>query len=197
MTDEITETIEEPDAQLFEFKKPEPDLTEEDVEPPYHTVLESWREALKPAKDERTKKVTPQWGSRIVNTYKDVQYNQMDTFSDLYFDLIEELLQILVDEIATDDECLTYSSVEEDIQYNSGHYKELLFAWQLAFLKHELDWDTNSPFAGVKIGVLSEVHKMFFADTGISAHLDSINFVFTESDQAELAQALNDLKEAQ
>jgi hypothetical protein len=185
----VTETIEGPDAQLFEFKQPE-------EEAPYHTILESWREVLKPAKEERTKAVTPQWGSLIVNTFKEVTYAQMNDFRDLYYDLIEELYQILVDEIETDENCLTYSTAAEDVEHNSVHYKVLLTQWQATFLMHELAWDCTDPLAGAKIGALSKIHEMFFADVGIVAYLDKINFEFTEDDQAELAKTLTTLKEA-
>jgi hypothetical protein len=44
----------------------ESELTVEDIlseadEAPYHTILEIWREVLKPAIAEANKKITPQW----------------------------------------------------------------------------------------------------------------------------------------
>lgn len=164
-------------------------------EPSFHTVLEVWREVLKPAAAEATKRVTPAWASRIVAAFVGVTFADMEIFRDSYFGKLQQLYAILLDEIASDGDCLSYATVEEDATENGHHYKNLLLNWQLAVLQWELDWETTSGDAAVELAAISEVHKMFFSENGIVAYLDSINFEFTEADQAELHAALEELRE--
>lgn len=161
----------------------------------FHPILMVWREILKPARDELEARITPQWASRIVASYKDVAYADMPTMRDRYYGKIIELLEILEAEIATDDECLSYTTPEDDVENNSQHYRNLLRDWQLRFLGWELEWDCTDPKAGTELAAISEVHKAFFGETGVTQYLDNIRFEYTERDQTELAEALAALKE--
>ena len=80
---------------------------------------------------------------------------------------------------------------------NSGHYKNLLMTWQLAFLAWELAWECTDPHAVAELAAISEVHKLFFSDTGITAYLDNIRFQYTEADRDDLTAALNELREGE
>lgn len=181
------------------------DITDSDIHdfmdggklPSFHAVLQVWQEILKPAEDELNAKVTPQWANRIIQSYPQITYADMVAYRDSYFGKILELSKILDFEISTDDECFNASSPEEDAEFNSHHYKNLLVQWQLAILQWELDWDTEDKHAAVELAAISEVHKMFFGDTGITAFLDNIKFEFNEDDQATLSEALQELKEGQ
>jgi hypothetical protein len=173
------------------------ELIEASENTPYHTILEVWRAVLAPVATERDNKVTPQWANRIINTYQEIRFSDMEPFKDLYFDLVQELAGILDEEIDTDEECLKHTSTEEDVERNSAHYLNVLFNWQKAILQHELQWDSNSPDAAIQIGALSEIHKMFFDKTGLTSLLDQINFEFTDSDRDLLASELEELKTSQ
>lgn len=162
--------------------------------PTFHPVLEVWREVLKPAAAEGTKKVTPQWASRMVSTYARLDYADMEDVRDRYFGKLAELSHILDLEIASDENCLSYSTPEEDAEHNSLHYKQLLIDWQRQFLQWELDWACTEESAVAELAAISEAHKMFFSETGITAYLDNIKFQFTEADSNDLAEALNDLR---
>jgi hypothetical protein len=162
----------------------------------FHPILEVWREVLKPARDELDAKVTPQWANRIVGSYAEMRYADMVQFQRRYYGKIIELLDVLDEEIASDEDCLTYSDPEEDAKENAHHYKNLLLQWQLAILQWELDWDTADALASVEIAAISEVHKMFFGQTGITAFLENIGFEFTEDDQQALGEALAEFKVA-
>jgi len=184
------------DTTVPEFDTVE-DILEQANAAPYHAILEVWDAILKPAREERTKKVTPQWANRIVTAYTGIQFADMVEFRDRYFDKILQLHQILLDEIATDDECLNVEKAEEDVEKNSLRYLNLLINWQKAFLQWELDWDCTDPTAAVELGAISEVHRMFFNEDGIIALLDQIKFEFTDDDRDLLAAELNELREAQ
>lgn len=163
----------------------------------YHSILEVWREVLSPAAAEATKKVTPQWANRLVHAYPEVQYSDMNALRDRYFGKIAELLDILVEEIAGDDECLNVFTPEEDVERNSHHYKNLLLVWQQTFLQWEMDWTCDDPWAPVELAAIGEVHKMFFGPTGLTSFLDNIKFEYSEDDQAMLAAALEEQRETE
>lgn len=185
----VTETIEGPEENVIdvEFGVPE--------EPSFHPILEVWQKVLEPAREERNAKVSPQWAVRITGTYPNLRFADMGTFRDLYFGHLVNLLEMLDEEIKSDKECLTYDSFEKDAFENAPHYRNLLRDWQVYILKQELAWEYDSPSAEVELAALSEVHKMFLGDQGITAFLDNIGFEFTDADQEELAAVLQAVRD--
>lgn len=163
--------------------------------PSFHPILFVWREVLKNAPAEKEGKVTAAFAHRITSAYREVDYADMLEYSDRYFDKIIELNELLLAEIATDDQCLTYTSAEEDVEHNGHHYKQLLLDWQKLVVVWENNWDCTASDAGIELAAISEVHKMFFGQTGIVGYLQNIQFEFTEADQAEMEAELNAVKE--
>jgi len=181
-------------------EKDEADLAQllaDGAEPEFHPVLEVWREVLANGPELAKEKVSPQWASKIVGTYQGVNFADMEEVQARYFAKIGELANVLDLEIATDKDCLTYRKPEEDAEENAVHYKNLLRDWQMTFLQWELDWKTTDPQAAVELAAISEVHKMFFGQTGLTAYLDNIKFEFNEQDQQDLAEALLELRDGQ
>lgn len=170
------------------------DLVAEAEKAPYHSILEVWRAVLAPAEAERDLRITPQWANRIVASYRGIEFADMPKFRDMYFDQVQGLANILEDEIVTDAECLNITSAEEDVERNTVHYLNILFDWQKAIMQRELDWKPDDSDAALEIAVLSEIHKMFFDQTGLVGLLDQINFEFTDSDRQLLASELEDMK---
>lgn len=162
----------------------------------YHTILEVWREVLKPARAERTKRITPQWANRICTTYREISFADMLEFRDRYFDKITELEGILLAELDGDDECLKFATPEEDVEFNTHHYMNILIDWQKAFLTWELEWDCADPDASIELAAISEVHRMFFDPNGLTALLDQIKFEFTDADRDLLADTLQELRDS-
>lgn len=187
------------DAQIIEFSPQDVEdleaigVTTGDV-PNFHPILHVMKEVMAPARGELNKKVTPQWATRMVSSYAGVDFADMNDFRDQFYGLFIELEDILLAEIATDEQCLKWETPEEDRENNAQHYRNLLRDWQLVFLRHELEWDCAAPGAGVKIAVLSEVHKGIFGQTGLTAFLNNIGFEITEQEQAEIADALEALR---
>lgn len=179
------------DAEIHELLDNSGDL------PTFHPILQVWREVLKNARGELTAKVTPSWANKVVSSYQGVTYADMVDYRDSFFTKLIMLLDILEMEIASDEDCLSYITPEEDVLHNSYHYRNLLMQWQLQLLQWELEWETTSPTAAVEIAAISEIHKIIFGPTGITQYLDNIKFEFDEADQAELAEALTQLKEGQ
>lgn len=176
------------------------DLTVEDIisdanQAPYHTILEVWREVLKPAEAESRKRITPQWATRVIASYSGLTYADMPAFRDYYFTSIISLGWVLENVIAEDDECLNLHTPEEDLEHNNHHYLSVLINWQLQFMQWEIEWEPTDPDAAVKVAALGEVHKMFFDPQGLTALLDQIDFQFTDDDRDLLASALKDMIE--
>ena len=164
---------------------------------PYNSILRIWAEVLKPAEQERLKKITPQWANRICNTYREINFADVPKFRDHYFDKVLELANILDLEIATDDECLNVTTPEEDVQHNTFHYLNVLIDWQKALLSWELAWDCSDACAAVELAAISEVHRMFFDQNGLTALLDQIKFEMTDDHRDLLAASLQEMRDAQ
>lgn len=177
----------------------EEQLTVEDIigdagEAHYHSILEVWDSILAPVVNERRKPPTAQWSTKVLSKYHGLTYQDMPALQELFYDKIEELHIILRVRIEEDPESLNVHSAEEDIEQNALRYKHILFDWQKAFLLWEIAWEATDPSAAIIIGAMSEVHGMFFGQTGIIALLEQVNFEFTEQDQQELAQEFELLK---
>jgi hypothetical protein len=194
---EYTERIEGPDDVVLS-EQDEADLAkllEEKPEMEYHPVLRVWQEILKQDNLDANMDITMQWANGIVAQYQGIGFGDMPMYRDRYFELVGQMVDILDFEISTDEDCLTYTTPEEDRVENAHHYKNLLRDWQCLFLRTELEWDCTSPRAAVDIAALAEVHKVFFGQQGLTGHLEAIKFEFTEADQEHLAEALTELRE--
>ena len=121
----------------------------------------------------------------------------MPEYQKRFYSKILELRDLVVAEIETDDECLNRLTAEEDSIDNAPHYRELLFQWQKRILEWEQAWDCTDPNAAVELAAISDVHAMFFGQVGLTAYLDNIKFEFTEQDQAEMRQRLDEIKEGE
>lgn len=182
MTDQPIETLEVPD-DISEIGEPE-------EQKPYRTLLEIWRAVLEPSKNMSTEPVSLQWASKMVQTYPEIRYKDVEDIHAGVFAVSAELLEKLNEIIASDDEALKKANAKEDAEENASLYRQALIDWQVYFIERELAWRPSHPDAAVELAILSEVQQMFLGQTGLVAHLDSIGFQYTEADQAELSEAL-------
>lgn len=196
--DNVTEIFEAPEAEVpaLEGDLTVQDILDEKTKAAYHSILELWREVIKPAREMLGSRVTPQWATRMVQGYPEITYGDCPALADLYYSRIMVLHDILLLEIESDAECLNVTNATDDVQENGHHYVNLLIEWQKQFLQWELEWDTASPSAAIEVAALSEVHKMFFDQQGITGLLDQINFEFTDDDRQILSDALQELMDA-
>jgi hypothetical protein len=192
--EEFVETIEGPEADVVPLFG-DAEATEAEV-PNYHTVLEVWREVLKPAAKLSYEKVTPQYASKMLATYPGLDYPACQDLQDRYYLKIQQLADVLDLEISGDSDCLTFDTPEDDVAENFTHYKSVLFKWQELFLQWELEWGCGDTDAAVELAAISEIHKLFFGPTGITAFLDNIRLELTEADQEELAELLQEQRDA-
>lgn len=162
----------------------------------YRSILEIWRAIMSGAPSEAEKRITPQWATRMAAKHTQVTIADAGNLQDYYFGYIMDLAKILEFEIETDSECLNVTSVAEDTERNSIHYKNILITWQKQFLQWEIEWDYRSADAAVQVAALSEVHTMFFDPSGITGLLDQINFQFTDDDREALQTELQGMLDA-
>ena len=165
--------------------------------PNFHPILEVWREVLKPIDSERAERVTPGFAQRICSTYRGIEFADMEAYRDRYFDKLETMRARLLEEIESDEDCLKPSTPAEDVEHNSGHYRSLIFDWNLQILEWEMAWECTAPDAAIELAALSEVQKQFFSNIGLVEYLDKISFQFTDADRQALAEALQDRKDGQ
>lgn len=194
---EPTEQMDTAPIETIEFDEDVP-AQPEPPETPYHTILEVWRAVLGPARQGglREHPITPQWASKIVGSYEGVTFADTPKVNSRFFDLVDDLGDLLDMEIESDDQCLTRTEPDLDAVENAEHYRNLLLSWQSYFLRQEMQWDATDPHAAIEIAALSECHKMFFGQTGLTSHLDSIKFEFNEEHQATLQAGLEEVRDA-
>ena len=182
MTDQPNETSEVPD-DLSE-------LPESETPKPYRTLLELWRALLSSSRDIPNDPVSPQWATKIVQTYPEIRFKDVEDVHVGVFTMTAALADLLDEVIASDDECLKKADAAEDSVENAALYRRCLIDWQVFFVEREALWSPSQKNAAIQLAILSEVQQMFFGQTGLVGHLDSIGFQYTEEDQQELSQAL-------
>lgn len=186
--DYVRETIEVPDEPIEGL------VAGDDKD--YRSILEVWSKLFEPLEEMRKDPVTPNWAIRITSHYGNIELREMENFRDRYFHVALEMAAILQATIDANEDCLKVYSAEEDRDLNGGLYFQVLVDWQLNLLQHELEWDCISKSAGVDIAVMGEIHNLLFGDMGLAGHLNSINYELSDDDQQNMAQALNEAREA-
>jgi hypothetical protein len=171
-------------------------LLEDAGQAEYHTLLEIWLKVLEPAEKLRTSRITPQEASRIVNSYPGMHLRDMDAFRRLFYEKVESFYRILRETVSEDDEALKRTTAEEDAKENRHLYLMVLFSWQHHILLWELEWMYDDPEAAAEMAAISEIHKMFFSDNGITSLLDQIGFEFDDADREALVEMLEETRKA-
>ena len=174
-------------------------LTVEDIlgyaqDVPYSPILKMWREILLSSKTVRKERITPQWATRVVSTHADLSFSDMPHYRDLYYAKLDELLAGLQAELDTDEEWEAPTTPEEDAELNNLHYLNVIISWQKTILSWELGWDCEQHDAAIELATISDVHKMFFGNVGLTSLLDQIDFEFTETAQDLLRAELEEMK---
>ena len=190
-SNETVELTEQDKADLAALHA-EPSASEE--QPVFRPLLRIWQEILSNAPAAALEKVSPQWASRMIGTYQELKYADCLALQSYYFAKIAKMTEILQDVIDSDENCLAYTTPEEDLAENNQNYKTLLLEWQLQLLRWELAWDCTASDAAVEIAATAEVHSQFFGETGLTAFLDNIQFEFGEADQQIVLDAFAELR---
>ena len=175
-------------------------LTVEDIlndqaeELPFNPICRIWQEVLSNAEAVRDERITPQWAARVISSHKDIHFDDMPDYRDLYYARILQLREVLDGEIEASPECLNATTADEDLELNTILYINVIIGWQKTILSWELDWDCTHADAAIDLATIIELHKMFFDPTGLASLLDQINFEFSETNQELLTAELEEMK---
>lgn len=194
---EVIETIETPEeaagAEVIDLFGA---AATDDTETRYITVLETWRELLKPGAKVLSEKPHPNWCIHMITSYVGLDFKDMLAVRDEITSRFELMRTILDLELDGDEECMKKASREEDIEENRAHYKNLIYLWQAQVQQWELEWDCTDPDAAITLAALGEIHKMFLGEQGLIRHLDAVQFPFDQSDQEELVGLLTEHRDS-
>lgn len=183
------------DVQLSEQDQADLQALHDDHGVTYHPILKVWDEFLKSAQASRQGRVGPTWALQLVSKHPELKLKDTPVVVDRYFGKIADMHKILRAEVELDPGCLDYTTVEEDRAENRDHYLNLLLQWQSQLLMWDIEWNAEDDDAAIEVASLSEVHALFFGPNQLTSHLEAIGFEFTESDQADMQAALQELKE--
>ena len=190
--------VNEPAAQYEDIELAEGEYPEAaDAETaPYNSMLKVYKEVLAPAFEERKAPPTANWSNRMVAQYPCLEYKDVQEVHDRYYNLIIELIDVLHAELDTVPPInLEIDNAPEDMEANRHHYLNLLLNWQLTIHAHELDWRCTDEHAAAEIAAVSETHKMFFGQNGLTEFLAQSGFRFTTEDQSMLQDAMFEMRE--
>lgn len=178
---EITELME--DVENFLTEAPEnPD------EPKKHTLLESWQALLGVIELAMAEKPDPRMGIRVLGHHPYLKMSEVLDYHLRYHELLLQIRDVLAFEIESDAECL--GRLDDDGKENHHHYLNLLINWQRLVHEWELEWDCGLSDAGITAAAIQDVASFVLGEQGMVAHLEQIDFRFTEEDNAVMAAAL-------
>ena len=168
IVDETTEQIKEPERK--------------------RTVLEVWWEVLKNVGPARLEGITMESAVRLLSAHDFLQLEDLNNYSVLYYDILEEAAAILDAEIEDDPSVL--EAGEEDGVDNRAAYLNMLINWQKMLRARELEWSPTTPLAGPKLAAYIDGASFLVGQQGLGAHLSQIEFEFTEADAELVRQAV-------
>lgn len=184
-------------TEAFDIPADLPEEAPATPEAPYQPIIKVFREVLKPSVEESKKEPTPNWCIQMIGSYPGITYADMPDVQTRFYVIIDELKAVVEYEISEKPDCLSFGDAKTDMSENRTLYLNLLLKWQEVLLSHELEWDASAPWAAAEVAAISEVHKMFFSQNGITAFLHQAGFEFTEADQSDIAEALDAMRGAE
>ena len=177
----MTDTIDE--AEVIDISSIQENLQ-------YNALLKVFKKLLEPVKDLKTEKPTMQYCSRIIDNYTGIEFKDMDRYNEQYCDYVLEPMNILDIEIKSDDECLSVTNEEEDLEQNRAHYLNLILQWQIAMQQWSFDWDCLDKNAAIKLAAQNEAGLLVFGEKGLAGFFSSINFNLSEDEQQTITNTV-------
>ncbi len=196
-TDE-TPLAPEQEAEVLEFRD-RLDAGEQPEAESHRTILEVWREVLKPAVTMKDTEIpAPNYAMAMCGQYPDVHVWDAVKIHRGYCQHLIDVADILEAEIESDPVCLDQSTAEDDATENRGHYLNVLLLWQQYFHQHELEWDCLDAESPVQLASFGEAFKTVFGGPGregITDYLNSIPLEMDDADRQLIADALDEQRE--
>ncbi len=165
-------------------------LSEGEVPAMTNTLLKIWQEILSNIETSREERITPIIANRVVGTWTKLEYSDVPAYWELYYDLMTDLRGILLDEIASDPECL--NNIEDDAIDNRERYLNILFGWSDRIAEWEEQWECTSPRAHIELAAIADVARFFVGPEGLTEGLSQpqLGFSFDDDDRIALQERL-------
>ena len=183
-----TEEIEALMSQVTEVLSGIPETPERPEAEP-HTLLEIWAAVLSNIEHVEAQPVSMQMAARITSVYPQIKVQECGLYMTCYHSALRELRSILLDEIESDPDCFKYA--EDDAVKNRHHYLNLLTQWQLQVQQWDKEWDCTELEAHIWLAAYADAGTFVLGKEGLVAHLDQINFEFTDEDAAGIYAVLS------
>lgn len=149
-----------------------------------HTVLEIWQNVLSNIEANENEHISPRYANSIVNNWPRLTFQDVKSYTKVYFSYLKALRTILSNEIASDLQAL--ENVEDDAEANRAHYLELIGAWQVQIENWEQNWDSEATNSHILLAALADATSFFVGQQGLVEHLSQIGFQFTDEDREAL-----------
>lgn len=169
-----------------------PESPAEGNEVTHRPILRVWAELLSNAEADRETKISPQWATKVVQSYAGIDFDAVSTVHDYFYDNIEELRQILLSELETVEpgKLSAITDAKTDAEELYEHYLNVLLNWQLAFTQWEKDWDIELACPAEDLAAIGLTHNMFLGQTGLVNLLGTISLDIAEDDLAFIQESL-------
>ena len=154
------------------------------------TLLEIWDALLEGLDEAAAERVTPMFASNLLNKWDKMTFKDIDTYQDRYYTYLRQLREIVREAIAENPKALKHTKPGEDAEKNRDIYIDLLYKWQAAIQDWEHAWNHASDDAAPWLAAIADATAFSVGPNGFVQHLETINFQFTEEDQAALRDRL-------
>ena len=155
---------------------------------PTHTLLEVWQAVLSNIEAAEKEKVEMRIAARLVGRYPQLKFQDLPKYAQSYNDRLKVMREILQREIESDPKCFT--RVEDDGEANRHHYLNLLAQWQVQLQRFEAAWDPADRNSHITFAAIADVHEFVLGEKGLVAHLDAIEFEYSEEDSMAVRDAI-------
>ena len=177
--------IEEMLGAAEDFLKGSPHLNEK---PAKRTLLETWAELLSNIEVAAAEPVTMQQAMSISRTWPQISIQETPEYHWAYHSNLTIMRDILTAEIESDPDCLKHG--EDDGEANRHHYLNLLLLWQKQMLEWEKTWNAADKDSHIWLAAYSSTNAFVLGEQGMVAHLDEIEFEFSDEDAVLVFGAL-------
>ena len=179
---------------------PTGDELAEEVNPtpePYSSIAKIWKLTLDNADEAEKMAPTPDWCGVIIGKWPFLKaFSDMQPLHEHYFRILKDARAVLDNALEEYPEALEPTDRDEDVETNKDFYIHLLREWQKCLLVEQAAWDCTASDAAPWFAALGEVQTQLVGRDGLVGYLGAIQLPFTEDEQAELDQELNEFRES-
>lgn len=163
---------------------------------PYHSILEVWRASLAPVIDSPEKPTLVE-SATMVSSYANLTFGLAEVAYGLVRAHLTRILNLVNEAIEENEGCLDVQSPAEDREENGEIYVGLVKEFQRLLAEIDFSFDCNHPFAAAISAAFYQIHHMLMSsDAGMVRFLDNIQLIFTEEAQREVADMLQEIRDA-